>query len=79
MRKAPKVMPRTAASLSPWSAGDQGHQHRHAGEGSPSHPHPCPSSLPCPKLTAWWLPVVLHRHLQDLLEDGGVLQRWRLE
>lgn len=70
MRKAPKVMPRTAASPSPRSAGGQGCQHHHAAGGGPL---PIPGPLPCPKLTVGRPPAILHRHFQDPLEDGGVL------
>jgi len=41
---------------------------------SPSHPRP----FSCPTLTVGRPPAVLHRHLQDLLKDGVVLQRWTL-
>lgn len=45
MRKAPKVMPRTAASPSPRSAGGGGRQHRHAVGG------PLPTPIPATALS----------------------------
>lgn len=69
MRKAPKVMPRTAASPSPRSAMEIEPSAPSHCKGVPFHPY----SHPSPTLTVGQPPAVLHRHLQDLLKDGVVL------
>lgn len=58
----PTVCGRTRPSVSPRFVG-----------ASPLHLHSHPSPLPCPQLTVAQSPVILHRHLQDLLKDGVVL------
>lgn len=78
MRKAPKVMPSTAASPSPRSAAG-GHTHEAVSTVTPSQSL-CtapPNPAPCPKLTVGRPPDVLHCHLQNLLEDGVVLRTGR--